>query len=141
MSLVLCLGVAAAREQICLERFALNLDDELSPDNAKQVRNGRRIVRGAPLAYETTLPIMRMLAALKKRGIPARISNHAGTYVCNHVFFAARHEIEKTHKKIPCGLIHMPLPGVARNAPMKREMPLNEMVEATQCCVQVLKKR
>lgn len=137
---VLCLGVAAARERICLERIALNMDDEASPDNAREVRTGRRIVRGAPLAYETTLPITRMLAALKKRGIRARISNHAGTYVCNHVFYAARHETEKIKKKIPCGLIHVPMAGKARNGPKKRGMALNEMVEATQCCIQVLKK-
>lgn len=137
---VLCLGVAAARAEICLERIALNMDDEVSADNAREVRTGRRIVRSAPLAYESTLPITRMLAALKKRGIRARISNHAGTYVCNHVFFVARHETERMREKIPCGLIHVPVAGKARNSPKKREMALNEMVEATQCCIQSITK-
>ena len=89
--LIVCLGVAQGIPAIHLERVALNLDDTEAPDNAGRIHAAKRIVKGGPLAYESTLPIIKMRERLRARGIPAAISNHAGTYVCNHVFYVARH--------------------------------------------------
>src|SRR5579885_1104178 len=89
---LLCLGVAAARDAICLERFALNVDEEKLPDNAGRIASGKPIRRGGPEAYRSTLPIDKMLRALQRRRIRARISNSAGTFVCNHAFYVARDE-------------------------------------------------
>src|SRR6185503_14590339 len=93
--MVVCLGVGAGLGEIHLERVALNLDDGGLPDNAGVSRTGQKIVPDGPLAYHSTLPLVRMREALRQRGIPAIISNHAGTYVCNHVFYLARHEVER----------------------------------------------
>jgi pyroglutamyl-peptidase len=107
---VLCLGVAAGRAAINLERFALNLDDAPIPDNAGQLLQGTAIVPDGPAAYQSTLPLDRMHAALVALDVPATMSNHAGTYICNHTFYAARHHIETLGHHAPCGLVHIPLP-------------------------------
>lgn len=137
---VICLGVAASRERICLERIALNLDDEVLPDNAGRVRSGRWIVRDGPLAYQSTLPLKRLLQALEKEGIAAAISNHAGTYVCNHVFYVARHEIERLQNRAVCGLIHVPNIRKRGRRSKARGMKLDEMITTVECCLKLLRK-
>jgi len=87
--LVLMTGVAAKRAEISLERVALNLEDADKPDNAGVRRGGSFIEPGAPLARATTLDLSPPLAALRARGMPAAISNHAGAFICNHVYYRA----------------------------------------------------
>ncbi|OFW01628.1 MAG: hypothetical protein A3G20_01790 [Acidobacteria bacterium RIFCSPLOWO2_12_FULL_59_11] len=135
---VLCLGVAPACRAISLERVALNLDDDPLPDNAGQFRSGRPIVRGGTVAYWSTLPLERLRRVLEKRGIPVTISNHAGAYLCNHVFYLARHEMEPWGDRAPCGFIHLPGPRPRREK--SNAIPLHTMVEAIECCLQVLRK-
>jgi pyroglutamyl-peptidase len=106
---VVSLGVASKAEGICLERIALNFNDNELADNAGKVRLARPIVPGGPMVYFSTLPIDAMLNALRGADFPASISNHAGTYVCNHVFYTARHVLEKSRRQIPCGFIHVPV--------------------------------
>jgi len=122
---IICLGFNAAGESIHLERVALNLDDTEQPDNAGARHAGKRIVEDGPLAYWSTLPIEGMREALLRRGIPAAISNHAGTYVCNHVFYVARHEVETLGLDCACGFIHLP---------SLERMPLKMMMEAVEVC-------
>lgn len=106
---VVLLGVAVGESAIMLERVALNLSDTTVPDNAGTVVSGQPVVPGGPIGYWTTLPIDRMKDAIEKHEIPVLISNHAGTYVCNHIFYRARHEIERLGIDAKCGLIHIPL--------------------------------
>jgi pyroglutamyl-peptidase len=128
---VLCLGVAPRRKKISLERVALNLDDEPTRDNAGAARRGSKIAaRGLDL-YWATLPLDTMLAALKKRRIPAYISNHAGTFLCNHVFYIARRETAR--RTIPCGFVHVP--GVRGK---RRAATLRRLVNAIEICLGVL---
>lgn len=105
---VILLGVAATRNAIELERVAINLDDSETPDNSNRRRRGRRIAAGGPVGYWSTLPISRMAAALRRHRIPVAISNHAGNFLCNHVFFRARHYLEDQSSPVPCGFIHVP---------------------------------
>src|SRR5438034_5693298 len=106
--MVVCLGLGAGLGEIHLERVALNLDDGGMPDNAGVSRTGQSIVPDGPLAYQSILPLVQLREALRQRGIPAVISNHAGTYVCNHVFYLARHEVERLGIGSLCGFIHLP---------------------------------
>ncbi|MBI4458533.1 MAG: hypothetical protein HY648_00565 [Acidobacteria bacterium] len=133
---VLCLGVAPARRALSLERVALNLDDDPLADNAGQVRSGRSIVPGGPAAYWSTLPLAQMRRSLEKRGIPAVISNHAGAYLCNHAFYLARHEMESGGN--PCGFVH--LPGSYRWKGRPSRLPLRKLLEAVQCCLDILRR-
>ncbi|HEY1012464.1 MAG TPA: pyroglutamyl-peptidase I [Herpetosiphonaceae bacterium] len=136
---VVSLGVAAGRPAITLERVALNLDDTDQPDNSGMVAAGQPIAADGPLAYWSTLPLEAMRDSVAGLGIPVRISNHAGTYVCNHVFFAARHAIESRGLQIPCGFIHVPAltqPGVTLPYP---SMELEPMISGIEQCLQVLR--
>ena len=100
------MGDSASVTAIDLERIALNLDDCRQPDNAGDQPEDQPAVPGGPALYRSTLPLPAMLRALQSADFAARISNHAGTYVCNHLFYIARHVLESTG--VPCGFIHLP---------------------------------
>jgi pyroglutamyl-peptidase len=117
---VVSLGVDSRAEGICLERIALNLDDKDLADNAGEVRLARPIVPGGPMVYVSTLPLDAMLKVLRQADFPATISNHAGTYVCNHVFYTARHLLEQSRRQIPCGFIHVPVVHAAKSLSVAR---------------------
>lgn len=136
---VVSLGVAAGRPAITLERVALNLDDTDQPDNSGMVAAGQPIAADGPLAYWSTLPLESMRDAVAGLGIPVRISNHAGTYVCNHVFYAARHAIEAGGLQIPCGFIHVPAVATPDATPPYPVMDLEPMIAAVDQCLHVLR--
>jgi pyroglutamyl-peptidase len=136
-SAVLCLGVAQSREAISLERIALNLDDAPIPDNAGSLRSGQPIVDGAPLAYGSTLPLDAMKAAIAALEIPVVITNHAGTFVCNHVFYTARHTLEVSGSPVPCGFVHIP----ALQEVDGKGLPLDRMVAAVEACLTLLREQ
>jgi pyroglutamyl-peptidase len=131
---VVCLGVAASRKEINLERVALNLNDASIPDNADDLATGRLIDPDGPIAYWSTLPLDAMLAALRERDIPAVISNHAGAYVCNHVFYTARHWLEQNGLAIPCGFIHVP--ALRESEEQETGLPLETMMQAVEICLE-----
>jgi pyroglutamyl-peptidase len=137
---ILCLGVAARRESISLERVALNLDDDATPDNAGIVRQGRKIAPNGPDLYWTTLPLDRLREALHGHRIEAVISNHAGTFLCNHAFYIAQHESARSPRLIPSGFIHLPGDGRAGTGrgQAKRKYSLDQLTSAVECCLKVL---
>jgi pyroglutamyl-peptidase len=108
-SLVICLGLAAGRSAITPERVAVNVDDAALEDNAGVRHAGTPIVTKGPVAYWSTLPIKAIVAALVERGIPATVSQTAGTFVCNHVFYGLMHHL-KRRPSIRGGFIHLPAP-------------------------------
>ncbi len=131
---VVCLGVAENRAVISLERVAINLDDARMPDNVGNSVKGRKIVESGPVGYWSTLPLEAMEHALKAREIPVEFSNYAGAYLCNHVFFAARHEMEVSGKQIPCGFIHVPAL-CESDSPDCAGLTLDMMVEGIEACL------
>ena len=131
---ILCTGVAPSRKAISLERVALNLDDDPQRDNAGEVRRGWEIAPGGPAAYWSTLPLDALQRALKRRGIVVNLSNHAGAFLCNHVFYVARHEVTRMRRRIPCGFLHVPPMRGSR----RRGMALGRMVQAVECSLDVL---
>lgn len=138
---VLCVGVSAGAENIRLERVALNLDDADVPDNAGLKLVGQPITPGGPAAFWSTLPLERMRSALNGLGIPVVISNHAGTYVCNHVFYIAREEIDKLGIGTECGLMHVPLASdQSVSSAHAGRLPLKMMVQAVDRCLDVLEQ-
>jgi pyroglutamyl-peptidase len=115
-SLVLCVGQAGGRAAISLERVAINVDDARIPDNAGVQPIDAAIVSNGPAAYFTGLPVKAMLAALREAGIPAEVSQTAGTYVCNHVFYGLMHALR--NRRIRGGFVHIPYsPEQARQHP------------------------
>lgn len=104
---VLALGQAQERNELSLERIAINIDDARIPDNAGNSPIDCAIVSNGPSAYFATLPIKEMVAAIKESGVPAGISNSAGTFLCNHVFYTMQHHLQGTNVK--SGFMHLPL--------------------------------
>ncbi len=133
-ALVICLGQAGGRPAVTPERVAINVDDARIPDNAGQQPVDRAIVKNGPAAYWSTLPVKAIVRELERRGIPAAVSQTAGTFVCNHVFYGLMHEL-RTQKQVRGGFIHVPfLPEQAK--PGEPSLPLARMIEAVACAIE-----
>ena len=128
-SLVVCTGLAGGRKELSLERVAINVDDARIADNIGAQPVDARIAARGPAAYFTTLPIKAMLAALEKQGIPAYVSQTAGTFVCNHVFYGLMHALRRT-PGVRGGFIHVPRAG-------RGGMPLDQIVEGLRIALRV----
>ena len=145
-ALVICVGQAGGRAGITPERVAINVDDARMPDNAGRQPVDRPVVRGGPAAYWSTLPVKAMVAALTRQGIPAAVSQTAGTFVCNHAFYGLMHAL-RGQKKIRGGFIHVPfLPeqalrsGSGRAKPGQPSLPLETMTRAIGTAIAVALK-
>lgn len=106
--LVLALGLAAGREGLTLERVAINVDDARIADNAGALPIDEPVVPGGPAAYFSRLPIKAIVAALNEAGMPASVSQTAGTFVCNHVFYGLMHMLRR-RPRTRGGFMHLPL--------------------------------
>lgn len=106
-AIVLGVGQAGGRSRLSLERVAINVNDARIPDNAGAQPVDEPVVAGGPAAYFSTLPIKAMLAALREEGLPAEISNTAGTYVCNHIAYAMAHYTAR-QRGVRTGFLHIP---------------------------------
>ena len=133
--LVVCLGLAGGRAGITPERVAINLDDARIADNAGAQPQDRAVVRGGPAAYFSTLPVKAIVAALRGERVPAEVSPTAGTFVCNHVFYALMHAL-RGNRGVRGGFVHVPfLPEQAGAG--QPSLPLEIMIEAVALTVKV----
>lgn len=129
---VLNIGQAGGRFGLTLERVAINLDDALIPDNEGNQPIDTVIQADGEQAYFSQLPIKAMVSAIKKEGLPASISNTAGTFVCNHIMYQS---IYLTHTVFPyakAGFMHVPFLNkqvVERNA--TASMSLEDILKGT----------
>lgn len=116
---VISLGLAAGRQMITPERIAINCQDG-AKDNAGYIPLGEKIQETGADGYFSTLPIQAMVNKLHANTFPARISNTAGTYVCNHVMYQVLHACKQQEKEIPAGFIHIP---ASHELALKKTMP------------------
>lgn len=127
--LALALGLAADREGFTLERIAINVDDARIADNAGAQPIDRPVVPRGPAAYFTTLPIKAMVVALRDAGWPASVSQTAGTFVCNHLFYGLQH-LSARRRGMRSGFMHLPcLPRQAHEQALPHPLPLQVMIE------------
>lgn len=103
---VLGFGLASGRSGVSLERVAINVIDARIPDNLGAQPIDEPVIPGGPAAYFSTLPIKAACALLGEAGIPAAVSQTAGTFACNAAFYLARHRTEAT--AIRAGFVHVP---------------------------------
>lgn len=135
---VICLGLAVGRAEIALERVAINVDDARIPDNAGQQPIDVPVVRSGPPAYWSRLPIKAIVAELRARKIPAVVSQTAGTFVCNHVFYGLMHLL-RWQRPVRAGFIHVPARvGMKTTAPT---LPLATLVEAVAIAIETTVRR
>ena len=105
---VLCIGQAGGRTSLTPERVAINQDDARIPDNEGNQPIDLPIRADGASAYFSSLPIKAMVQAIKKEGLPASVSNTAGTFVCNHLMYQALYLAEKKFPHVRAGFMHIP---------------------------------
>lgn len=136
---VIMLGMARGRTAITPERVAINLEDARIEDNEGNKPFEQVIAKDGPVAYFSTLPIQDMVAAMLEGGIPAFISNSAGTFVCNHLMYNVLHHLANDQQNIPAGFIHLPyLPEQVVCRPNLASMSLEAMAAGVEICLDVL---
>lgn len=139
---VICCGQAGGRSAITVERVAINVDDARIPDNAGAQPIDRPIAARGPAAYFSSLPIKAIVAALRDEGLPAEVSQTAGTFVCNHVFYGLMRTLSR-RRGVRGGFIHVPyLPEQAlgaadADATPKPSLPLARIARGLEIAAEV----
>jgi len=135
-ALAVALGLAAGREGLSIERVAINVDDARISDNAGAQPVDEPIAAAGPAAWFSTLPIKAIATALNQAGVPASVSQTAGTFVCNHVFYGLQQRLAGTG--VRSGFIHVPLlPEQAERYPGKPVLALDEQVRGVRLALEV----
>lgn len=106
--IVIATGQAGGISGIHLERAALNIMDASHRDNHGKQPRDIPIASDGPAAYFSTLPLRPALETITSAGIPASISNSAGTYVCNDVMYRLLHGLSRQDKACMGGFVHIP---------------------------------
>jgi pyroglutamyl-peptidase len=140
--LVIAVGQAGGRPELSIERVAINVDDAAILDNAGQQPVDAPIATNGPAAYFSTLPIKAIVRALRVRGLKSGVSQTAGTFVCNHVFYGLMHHAagrSQAEQAIKAGFIHVPfLPEQAAERPERPpSMALDDIVDGLRIAVEV----
>ena len=134
---VLSVGQAGGRPGITMERIAINVDDARIPDNISQQPIDEAIQLDGKAAYFTTLPIKRIVKAIREAGISAEVSNSAGTFVCNHIMYQALFAATKADKPFKAGFMHIPF--IPEQTMDKPSLPLEESTRALQIAIETIR--
>jgi pyroglutamyl-peptidase len=133
---VIAVGQAGGRPELSVERIAINVDDASILDNAGRQPSGAPIEQGAPAAYFSTLPIKAIVRAMRARDLVAGVSQTAGTFVCNHVFYGLMHRT--AGQSVRAGFLHVPyLPEQTVDMPDAPSMALADIVAGLRIAVEV----
>lgn len=106
---ILHLGLAGGRARVALERVAVNVMDYTVPDNAGCLKSDEACVPSGPAAYFATLPVRAIVDRLTEAGIPAYVSDTAGTYLCNQTLYTTLHAVASLATPPRVGFLHVPL--------------------------------
>jgi len=135
--MVIATGLAGGRPEISVERVAINIDDARTADNEGIKRVDTPVVSGGPAAYFATLPIKAVVGAIRAAGVPAQVSQSAGTFLCNHIFYRASHLATTDFPGMRVGFLHLPwLPEQATGHPGAPSMALADMLVALRAAVE-----
>jgi pyroglutamyl-peptidase len=140
LAAVVHLGLASGRARVSLERVAVNLMDYRIPDARGDVRRDEPCAADGPAAYFSTLPLRAILHELTAEGIPAHLSDTAGTYLCNFTLYTTLHALARSGRAIPAGFVHFPLlPSmVAAHALEEPSMDLGLVARALDAILRVI---
>ncbi|MBB1635592.1 pyroglutamyl-peptidase I [Cupriavidus sp. UME77] len=135
-AVVICLGQAGGRSDISIERVAINVVDARIPDNEGRQPVDEPVVSGGPAAYFSTLPIKAIVSALRQHGVPASVSQTAGTYNCNAIFYGLSHYIAECRPSLRGGFVHVPyLPEMAARHPGAPSLALDTLIAGVRVMV------
>jgi|AntRauTorcE11898_2_1112593.scaffolds.fasta_scaffold00018_29 pyroglutamyl-peptidase len=131
---ILLLGYAKGRSHLCVERIGINICDSPTPDALGNVLSNRPIVKGGVDGLFSTLPLSLLEKRYKELNLPAKLSNTAGAYVCNNLFYKTLHHIKLYNLQTKVGFIHLPaLPSQAsrENIPSMGHQQMTEILIQT----------
>ena len=134
---VLSVGQAGGRPGITMERIAINVDDARIPDNISQQPIDETIQTEGAAAYFSTLPIKRIVKAIREARISAEVSNSAGTFVCNHIMYQALFAATKVDKPFKAGFMHIPF--IPEQTTDKPSLPLEESTKALLIAIETIR--
>lgn len=137
---VLCVGQAGGRFGITVERLAININDARIKDNeGNQPIDTVIFSDGAP-AYFSNLPIKAIVAKIQEAGLPASVSNTAGTFVCNHLMYGVLYHLSKHHPQIRGGFIHVPFAHsqTAHSATPAPSMSVADIAQGLEAAIQAI---
>ena len=133
---VLCIGQAGGRASLTPERVAINQDDARIPDNQGNQPIDTPIRLDGEAAYFSTLPIKAMVQAIKEEGLPASVSNSAGTFVCNHLMYQVLYLADKKFPNMRAGFMHIPyMTEQVINKPNTASMNLTDIVRGIEAAI------
>ena len=131
---VISFGQAEGRSGITPEKVAINFDDARIPDNSGDQRKNKKIDENGPDAYFSTLPVEKMVEAIKSEGIVSALSLSAGAFVCNHLFYEVQRALHSS--AIKSGFIHLPLiPEQSDEFPGQPTLDLSLMVRGAKAAI------
>ncbi|EFX40421.1 pyroglutamyl-peptidase I [Streptococcus peroris] len=133
---VLCIGQAGGRASLTPERVAINQDDARIPDNEGNQPIDTPIRTDGAAAYFSQLPIKAMVQAIKEEGLPATVSNTAGTFVCNHLMYQALYLADKKFPNMRAGFMHIPyMTEQVINKPNTASMNLTDIIRGIEAAI------
>mgnify|MGYP000945583421 CR=1 FL=1 len=136
---IVSIGQAGGRPMISVERIAINVDDFRIPDNQGNQPIDEPINKAGPAAYFSALPIKAMVQAVLRAGIPAQVTNSAGTFVCNHVFYGVADFAATSFPELKTGFIHIPyMEEQVLDKPGEPSMHLEEMVRGIESAIEAI---
>ncbi|KAF2955869.1 pyroglutamyl-peptidase I [Marinitoga sp. 38H-ov] len=136
--IVICTGQAGGRSHISIERVAINIDDARIEDNEGNKPVDKPIFFDGENAYFSNLPIKKIVEGIREIGIPAEISNSAGTFVCNHLLYGLMYYINRDYNRILGGFIHVPyLPEQVLDKRNKPSMSLDNITKALEKTIEI----
>ena len=135
VDVILCVGQAGGRDAVTPERIAVNMASASIPDNAGNRPVEAPILPGGPDGIFTTVPVAAMAEAIREAGLPGKISNTAGTFVCNDTLYRLLAHFAGTGTRV--GFVHVPhLPGQAKDG--DPSMELSDIIRALTAAIGVL---
>lgn len=136
---VICVGQAGGRRSVTPERVAINIMDASIKDNAGEQPTDEPIVADGPAAYFSTLPIKKMVQAIRDAGLPGDISNSAGTFVCNSLLYHVLHHAATKMPETQAVFVHVPyIPEQTAGKENVPSMPLEDIVCALTAAIACL---
>jgi pyroglutamyl-peptidase len=98
-------GLSGSAKVIHVETTGVNIIDPTKPDASGTAPPMGRARRGGCEKFRATLPTEVIVAALRREGIAALLSDDAGTYVCNATLYRSLHAAPRGRR---VGFIHVP---------------------------------
>lgn len=136
---VILVGQADGRSSIAIERIAKNIDDSRFPDNNHNQPKQEPIVEGGHDGYFTTLPYNEIVNNILQGGVPAYVSDDAGTFVCNHIMYQLLHYNKKKNLGLVGGFIHVPFStDQVLVRPTTASLTLEQITKALELAIQAL---